>query len=153
MSTSECCREKWFSVFLSAVFEDRQRKMSRSPMCHKIEIFYERNFEDIGRKDNFPFWKVPGMLTSKRCRWVSFACFWVRFSGIDGGTCQETRCAMKWKFYAWVPQIAFHFLNCLQNYAQGAYRKNYSKGGQDHWKCQLKVWLIPINSFLSCFFP
>ncbi len=49
------------------------------------------------------------MSTSKCCREVSFRYFWVRFSGIDGETCQEADCAIKWTFfptYASVPQIA-----------------------------------------------
>ncbi len=41
------------------------------------------------------------------------------------GICQEARSAIITKSYAWVPQIASHFLNCLQNYAQGAYSKNF----------------------------
>ncbi len=68
------------------------------------------------------------MSTLKCCRETSFGCFWVRFSGIDGGTCQEAHCVIKWKSYAWVPQITVHFLNCLQNYTQGDNWKNYSRG-------------------------
>ncbi len=42
-----------------------------------------------------------------------------------------------------VPQIASHFLNCWQNYVQEG-------RGRYHWKCQLKVQIIPLNIFL-CF--
>ncbi len=53
MSISKYCRgELW--VFLSVVFGDRWRNMSRSPMCHKMEIFFKQNFEKIGENETIP---------------------------------------------------------------------------------------------------
>ncbi len=51
------------------------------------------------RKTKTYFWKFLGMSISKYCREVSSGCFWVRFSEIDGGTCQEAQCVIKWKFF------------------------------------------------------
>ncbi len=87
-----------FQVFLSAVFGNRQRNVSTSPLCHEVEIFLKQNFKKIEKNKNFHFWKFSGMLTSKCCRKVNFGYFWVRFSGIDRETCQEDHCAIKWNF-------------------------------------------------------
>ncbi len=39
-------------MFLSAVFGHRWRNMSRSPMCHKMEISFKQNYEKIGKNEN-----------------------------------------------------------------------------------------------------
>ncbi len=36
-------------MFLSAVFRERWRNMSRSIMCYKMEIFKNQNFKKIGK--------------------------------------------------------------------------------------------------------
>ncbi len=152
MLTSKRCKEKWFRVFLSAVFGDRQRTNVKKTSVRYNGNFFNTKFRENGENRQLFFRKFPGMSTSKCCREVSFGCFWVRFSRIDGGTCQEARCAIKWKSYAWVPQIASHFLNCLQNYALRAYWKNFS-GRNSRWLKMLTQNLNYSDKHFSLFFP
>ncbi len=46
-------------MFLSAVFGNRQRKMSRSLMCHKMDFFFQQKFEKIGENENVNFKRLP----------------------------------------------------------------------------------------------
>ncbi len=68
--------ERWAVRVFESVFGDRQRNMSGSPMCHKMEIFLKQNFEKIGKNEIFYFWKFSGMSNSKCRREVSFGCLW-----------------------------------------------------------------------------
>ncbi len=64
-----------------------------------LGISRKKNFQNIEKNENFHFWKILGTLISKYCREMSCRCFWVPFLGIDGGTCQEAQCAIKWTFF------------------------------------------------------
>ncbi len=57
------------------IFEDRQRNISESPLCHKMEISFKQNFEKIAKNKNFYFWKLSGMSTSKWWREVGSGYF------------------------------------------------------------------------------
>ncbi len=84
-------------MFLITMFGDWWRNMSRSPVRHKMEIFLTE-FRENWDKRNRSFLKVFGNVNFKMLQRGEFGCSWLRYSAIDGGTCQEAQCAIKWKF-------------------------------------------------------
>ncbi len=85
-------------VFLSAVFGDRRRNISRSLMCHKIEIFLYQISRNLGKMKTFIFENFREFqLRNAAERW-----FWVIFSVVFDDrqrNMEEAQCAIKWKFF------------------------------------------------------
>ncbi len=53
----------------------------------------------------------------------------------------------------WFKNVSVIFWKCLQSYPLITYRKNCSRGLQDHYKCQLEIGVINEKIFYFCILP